>query len=79
MAVIRTVWDASGKKCVVRSVDAVEIIAAGGSATEPVQEMAPRVLPVDVAYTLEEAIEQNEGVDESTEAKAKKTKGKKAE
>lgn len=75
MAVRQTVWDSDGNKCVVRSVDAAEIIASGGSGAEPV----PVVKEAVKAYTLAEAIEQNEGLDESTEAKAKKAKGKKAE
>lgn len=77
MAVRQTVWDSDGNKCIVRSVDAAEIIAGGGSFTEPVAAEAPK--EAVKAYTLEESIEQNEGLDESTEAKAKKAKGKKSE
>lgn len=67
MARKQTVWDSEGREVHVRSVDAAEIIAAGGSAEAPVTE--------DVfTYTEADAIAQNNGVDESTEAK----KGKKA-
>jgi len=61
-----TVWDAEGIKRTVRSIDAQEIIAGGGSATDP------NAVVEEVTYTEAEAIEQNNGVDESTEAKGKK-------
>lgn len=67
MARLQTIWDASGREVTVRSVDANEILASGGSAVDPNEV---------VVYTEAEAIEQNNGIDESTEAKTKAKKGK---
>jgi len=66
MARTQTVWDADGREVTVRTVDAAEILAGGGSATDP------NAVVEEVTYTEAEAIEQNNGVDESTEAKGKK-------
>ena len=66
MARTQTVWDADGREVTVRTVDAAEILAGGGSATDP------NAVVEEVTYTEAEAIEQNNRVDESTEAKSKK-------
>lgn len=49
-----TVWDNAGVKCNARSVDAVEILANGGSATEPSAEIETH--PVTI-HNLEDATE----------------------
>ncbi len=70
MARTQTVWDADGREVTVRTVDAAEILAGGGSATDP------NAVVEEVTCTEAEAIEQNDGVDGSTDAKAKGKKAK---
>jgi len=75
MARTQTVWDATGRQLNVRSVDAAEIIAAGGSYESP-KAVSAEELHEDgtpkVTYTEAEAIEQNDGEDVAVK------KGKKA-
>lgn len=59
MARTQTVWDADGNQVTVRTVDAAEIIANGGSATAPVVDDESE----QVTYTEADAIEQNDGED----------------
>ena len=63
MAKKTTVWDAAGNKCEVRNVDAVEILAAGGTSEAP-KEFAT----IGVVYTAEDAAAQAE-VDEKPKRK----------
>ncbi len=66
MAKTKTVWDASGVKRTVRSVDAAEILKGGGSEFEPSGEVHINGTP-KVTYTEADSIAQLEDAPEKAD------------